>query len=81
MTSGMSQAVVQCVEEGNTELGMSHYEVRKYPGWHHHMLTTMLAHFFLWRLKRRLGLPSPRAEGVAAGDGIGGSVAPAPVPD
>jgi SRSO17 transposase len=25
---------------------MDHYEVRKYAGWHHHMLTTMLAHFF-----------------------------------
>lgn len=50
--SGMGGTVSQCVAEGNTELGMSHYEVRKYPGWHHHMLTTMLAHFFLWRLKR-----------------------------
>lgn len=79
--SGVGGAVAQCVEEGNTELGMSHYEVRKYPGWHHHMLTTMLAHFFLWRLKRRLGQPSPRAEGAAAGDGIGGGVAPAPVCD
>ena len=29
---------------------MDHYEVRKYPGWHHHMLTTMLAHFFLGHL-------------------------------
>ena len=41
---------------------MAHYEVRKYPGWHHHMLTTMLAHFFLWHLKLRLGKklqPSP----------------------
>jgi SRSO17 transposase len=26
---------------------MDQYEVRQYPGWHHHMLTTMLAHFFL----------------------------------
>jgi SRSO17 transposase len=32
---------------------MAHYEVRKYSGWHHHMLTTMLAHFFLWHLKIR----------------------------
>ena len=75
--SGVGGVVAQCVEEGQTELGMSHYEVRKYPGWHHHMLTTMLAHFFLWRLKRRLGQPSPRADGVAAGDGI----APGPIPD
>ena len=38
---------------------MAHYEVRKYPGWHHHMLTTMLAHFFLWHLKLRLGKKAP----------------------
>src|SRR5215472_6605080 len=49
--SGLRWAVEQCFEEGKTELGMDHYEVRKYAGWHHHMLTTMLAHFFLWHLK------------------------------
>jgi len=62
--SGLRWAVEQCFEEGKTELGMAHYEVRKYPGWHHHMLTTMLAHFFLWHLKLRLGKKSPGADGV-----------------
>jgi SRSO17 transposase len=38
---------------------MDHYEVRKDAGWHHHMLTTMLAHFFLWRLKLRWGKKKP----------------------
>ena len=48
---------------------MAHYEVRKYPGWHHHMLTTMLAHFFLWHLKLHLGKKSPSPHRVtAAGD-------------
>jgi SRSO17 transposase len=64
--SGLRWAVEQCFEEGKTELGMAHYEVRKYPGWHHHMLTTMLAHFFLWHLKLRLGKKSPGADGVTA---------------
>jgi SRSO17 transposase len=58
--------IEQGFEEGKTELGMAHYEVRKYPGWHHHMLTTMLAHFFLWHLKLRLGKKSPGADGVPA---------------
>jgi SRSO17 transposase len=53
--SGLRWAIEQCFEEAKTELGMDHYEVRKYPGWHHHMLTTMLAHFFLWHLQIRLG--------------------------
>jgi SRSO17 transposase len=63
--SGLRWAVEQCFEEGKTELGMDHYEVRKYGGWHHHMLTTMLAHFFLWHWKLKLGKKSPGADGVA----------------
>jgi len=66
--SGVRWAVEQCFEAGKTELGMAQYEVRKYPGWHHHMLTTMVAHFFLWRLKVRLGKKSPRAHGVTTAD-------------
>jgi SRSO17 transposase len=79
--SGVRWAVEQCFEEGKTELGMAHYEVRKYPGWHHHMLTTMLAHFFLWRLKVRLGKKSTGADGVAVADGIGSGLAPTHVYD
>ena len=56
--SGLRWAIEQCLEEGKTELGMDHYEVRKYRGWYHHMLITMLAHFFLWHLKIRLGKKS-----------------------
>jgi SRSO17 transposase len=66
--SGLRWAVEQCFEEGKTELGMAHYEVRKYPGWHHHMLTTMLAHFFLWHLKIRLGKKSPSPDGLASAE-------------
>jgi SRSO17 transposase len=56
--SGLRWAIEQCFEEAKTELGMDHYEVRKFPGWQHHMLTCMLAHFFLWHLKIRLGKKS-----------------------
>src|SRR5215468_3549470 len=74
--SGLRWAVEQGFEEGKTELGMAHYEVRTYPGWHHHMLTTMLAHFFLWHLKLRLGEKSSRADGVAAAEIIGRRLTP-----
>jgi SRSO17 transposase len=53
--SGIRWAIEQCFEEAKTELGMDHYEVRKWPGWIHHMITCMLAHFFLWHIKVRLG--------------------------
>jgi SRSO17 transposase len=72
--SGLRWAVEQCFEEGKTELGMAHYEMRKYPGWHHHMLTTMLAHFFLWHLKIRLGKKSSSADCLAIADTPGSSL-------
>jgi SRSO17 transposase len=77
--SGLRWAVEQCFEEGKTELGMDHYEVRKYAGWHHHMLLTMLAHFFLWHLKLRLGKKSPGSHRLTAADGLGRGLAPADV--
>jgi SRSO17 transposase len=64
--SGMRWAIEQCFEETKTELGMDHYEVRKFTGWHHHILTCMLAHFFLWHLKIRLGKKSAIYYAVAA---------------
>jgi len=64
--SGLRWAIEQCFEETKSELGMDHYEVRKYPGWHHHILTCMLAHFFLWHLKIRLGKKSTVYYAVAA---------------
>jgi SRSO17 transposase len=69
--SGVRWAIEQCFEESKTELGMAHYEVRKYPGWHHHILTTMLAHFFLWHLKLRLGKKSTSPHRIAAADPLG----------
>jgi SRSO17 transposase len=62
--SGVRWAIEQGFEETKTELGMAHYELRKYTGWHHHMLTCMLAHFFLWQVKRRLGKKSSGAHSV-----------------
>jgi SRSO17 transposase len=77
--SGLRWAIEQCFEEGKTELGMDHYEVRKYAGWHHHMLLTMLAHFFLWHLKLRLGKKSPGSHCITAADALGRGLAPADV--
>lgn len=79
--SGLRWAVEQCCEESKTELGMDHYEGRKYPGWHHHMLTTMLAHFFLWHLKIRLGKKSPCTDSGTAPEIAGSHLAPTHVDD
>lgn len=79
--SGLRWAVEQCFAEGKTELGMDHYEVRKYAGWHHHMLTTMLAHFFLWHLKLHLGKKSAGPHRVTGADPLGSRLTLAAVAD
>lgn len=45
--SGLRWAIEQCFVEAKSELGMDHYEVLKFMGWHHHILTCITAHFFL----------------------------------
>jgi SRSO17 transposase len=64
--SGLRWAIEQCFEETKSELGMDQYEVRKYGGWNHHTLTCMMAHFFLWHIKIRLGKKSTIYYTVAA---------------
>ena len=64
--SGLRWAIEQCFEEAKSELGMDHYEVRKFMGWHHHILTCIMAHFFLWHLKIRLGTKSTIYYAIAA---------------
>ena len=78
--SGVRWAIEQCFEETKPELGMDHYEVRKYPAWHHHILTCMLAHFFLWHLQIRLEKKSTSAYGLAGPEVIGGGLTPQSLP-
>jgi hypothetical protein len=73
--SGVRWAIEQCCEATKTALGMEHYEIRKYPGWHHHMLTCMLAHFFLWSLHSRLEKKSTSAYGLTSPEVIRRGVA------
>jgi SRSO17 transposase len=79
--SGMRWAIEQGFEEAKTELGMDHYEVRKYPGWHHHMLVCMIAHFFLWHVKIRLREKSPGLDPLPDTDIIGSDLTVAHVDD
>lgn len=64
--SGLRWSIEQCFEETKTELGMDQYEVRKFTGWQHHILTSMLAHYFLWHMKVRLGKKSTCYYSLAA---------------
>jgi SRSO17 transposase len=51
--SGMRWPIETCFEDSKQLLGMGDYEVRSWPGWHHHMTLVMLAHFFVVRLSLR----------------------------
>lgn len=73
--SGRRWAIEQGFEESKSELGMDHYEVRTFAGWHHHMLVTMLAHFFLWRLKIRLEKKITRSDRSPGAVSVGSSAA------
>lgn len=52
--SGLRWPVEHIFEVAKQELGMGDYEVRSWPGWHHHMTLVTLAHFFLVRMQVRL---------------------------
>jgi SRSO17 transposase len=49
--SGMRWPIETIFEESKGEVGMDHYEMRSWLGWHHHMLLVSLAHHFLVRLR------------------------------
>ena len=49
--SGMRWPIETIFEEGKGEVGLDHYEMRSWIGWHHHMLLVSLAHHFLVRLR------------------------------
>jgi len=54
--------VEMCFRDAKQEVGLADFELRKWPGWHHHMVMCMLAQAFLAILRRRWkkGLSSPR---------------------
>ncbi len=54
---------------GNGEVGLDHYEVRSWVGWHHHMTLSLLALWFLVKERQRVGGKNPGDHGApSAGD-------------
>jgi SRSO17 transposase len=61
--------VEEVFEAGKGEAGLSHYEVRSWVGWHHHMTLSLLALWFLILERRRVGGENTGGDSVAdAGD-------------
>jgi len=51
--AGMRWPIETACEESKGGLGLDHYEVRSWLGWHHHMTLCLLAHHFLVRARLR----------------------------
>jgi SRSO17 transposase len=66
---GTRHRVEEALEAGKQEVGLGHYEVRSWVGWHHHMTLSLLALWFLQRERLRLGEKNAGGDGAAgAGD-------------
>ncbi len=52
---GERHRIEEMFAEGNGEVGLDHYEVRSWVGWHHHMTLSLLALWFLVLQKRSVG--------------------------
>lgn len=61
--------IEEAFEMGKGEVGLDHYEVRTWQGWHHHTACAMIASWFLVREQRRLGKKSATADSSAGPDG------------
>jgi SRSO17 transposase len=67
--------VEELLEEGNGEVGLDHYEVRSWVGWHHHMTLALLALWFLQLERLRLGKKNAGGDGAAGAGDLHGAAA------
>jgi len=73
--SGRRWPIETCCEDRKQLLGMGDDEVRRWPGWHHHMTLVLLAHFFVVRLSLKLK-KSTCSHVTSGGDGLDRRIAP-----
>jgi SRSO17 transposase len=74
---GQRHGVEEALEASKGEVGLAHYEVRSWVGWHHHMTLSLLALWFLALEKQRLGEKNPGVNGAAGAGGVREAVAAA----
>ena len=63
--------------EGKGEVGLGHYEVRSWVGWHHHMTLSLLALWFLQLERLRLGGKNAGGDAAAGAGRLHGAAAAA----
>jgi SRSO17 transposase len=70
VAQGRRHGVEELLQAGKGEVGLGHYEVRSWVGWHHHMTLSLLALWFLILEKDRLRKKNPGTNGAAVAGGI-----------
>nr|WP_245992976.1 hypothetical protein [Prauserella muralis] len=45
--AGARWAIEECFQTAKTEVGLDHYQVRRYDAWYRHITLAMLAHAYL----------------------------------
>jgi SRSO17 transposase len=63
--AGTRWAIEESFQTAKGEVGLDHYEVRRWPGWYRHITLALLAHAFL-TVTRAKATTSPAAKGEAA---------------
>jgi SRSO17 transposase len=63
--AGVRWAIEDGFQQAKGEIGLDHYEVRRWPGWYRHVTLALLAHAFLVVTRTR-AISSDRAKGDAA---------------
>jgi hypothetical protein len=64
--AGTRWAVEEGFEQAKGEVGLDHYEVRKWPGWYRHMTMALLAHAFLAVTRAQAASPEQAKGDTAA---------------
>ena len=74
--AGQRWTIEACFEAAKGEVGLDHYEVRSWTGWHRHITLAMLAHAYLAAIRAAAGGEKRgrgSAPGASAADGAGGA--------
>jgi SRSO17 transposase len=66
--AGTRWTVEECFETGTDEVGLDHYEVRKWGSWYRHMTLALLAHAYLAVLRAH-AVATPAEKGAHGGSG------------
>ena len=74
---GTRHRIEEVLEHGKGEVGLGHYEVRSWTGWHHHMTLSLLALWFLQLERLRLGKKNTGGDSAASASDLHGAVADA----